>query len=103
MALSADAITVRQEWPNQVSAAEISRLLGPFGELMLHGDPITDDPEGHGWLLRERYIAVLDEVRCSLESQRDRHLLAGYDRHPNGTLLLLVLTPTNVGSCIWQL
>jgi hypothetical protein len=107
MAMSAEVILFVQDWPKKLSEAEMARFRAPFTRLVMFGDPILDDPEGAGWFLKTEFLRTLQELRAEFVSRHDRHLLAGSGTHTEfgvrRSLLLLVLTPTNIGSCDWQL
>jgi len=107
MALGAEAVQVWQEWPRTLSEAEIARFRMPFRELFLYGDPIDEDPEGAGPLVRWKLEWDIHLLREEFRSRYDRHVLAG--RAMCGVdgarrdLLVVVLAPTRVTSCEWQL
>jgi hypothetical protein len=107
MAMSAEVILLVQDWPKTLSDAEMARFLAPFKHLMMFGDPILDDPEGAGWVLKAEFLWKLHELRAAFVAEHDRHLLAGRGTHTEfgagRSLLLMALVPTNIGSCDWQL
>ena len=107
MALSAEVVQISQDWPKKLSQAEIDRFRAPFNEVMLYGDPILDDPEGAGPLVRCKFEWDVHGLREEFRHEHDRHVLAGRGTYlfdgSRRSLLLLVLTPTDIGSCEWQL
>jgi hypothetical protein len=107
MALSAEVILLVQDWPRKLSDVEMARFLAPFKQLMMFGDPVLDDPEGAGWVLKAEFLWKLNELRAAFVAEHDRRLLAGRGTHAEfgagRSLLLMVLVPTNIGSCDWQL
>jgi hypothetical protein len=107
MAMSAEVILLVQDWPKKLSDAEMARFRAPFQQLMLFGDPVLDDPDGAGWVLKAEFLWKLHALRSAFVAEHDRHLLAGRGTHTefgaSRSLLLMVLVPTNIGSCEWQL
>jgi hypothetical protein len=107
MALSAEIVLFAQDWPKKLSDAEMARFMAPFKQLVMFGDLILDDPEGAGWIMKASLLSALKELRADFVTKHDRHLLAGRGMHTEfghgRSLLLLVLAPTNIGSCDWQL